>query len=177
MRLEACERRAVVREGYQILMRAEARLCLPQDHERIASYYQALAEKCMTWAIEVRGECLRREFSALADTREKARFSMRRYSFVMSVPWEDEALAAILCESYLSGEGSRCSHRLSHVWNLQEQTILPPGQIEKRFLAKGRHEGLPFRPDGIYPSEGELVYFRNARGDHAFAEVRRSIEL
>ncbi len=177
MRMEEREERAVVREGYQILLRAEAKLCLSQDYEQISAYYQALAEKCMTWATDVHGELLRRAFTALADTREKARFSMRRYAFVMTLAWEDGELAAILCESYLSGEGKRCYHRLSHVWNLQEQTILPLTQIENRFLLGKRRERLPFRPDGIYPKDGELVYFRNPRGKEDFREVRHAIEL
>ena len=169
------ERRASVREGYQILLRAKAELILPIAQAEIARYYSELANKCMEWATEVEGERLRREFLALEDTRDRARFRMREYRFTMRCVWESEDAVAILCESYLRGQASvpdRSYHRLSHVWNVGEQTILPARQILSKFGLSRIPGEVCFRPDGIYPEGETLVFFQNPKEKQPFAEVR-----
>ncbi len=174
------EHRAAVREGYQILLRAKANLILPREKEGIAAYYSALADKCMKWASEVYGERLRQTFLAIEDTRERARFRMREYRFSMRYVWESEHLVAILCESYLLGqetEPSASYHRLSHVWNLAEETILPARQILSQFGFSRFPRELAFRPDGIYPENDSLVFFQNPKGDCPFEEIKMPIPL
>ena len=169
------ERRAAVREGYQILLRAKADLMLPCEKEGIAAYYSALADKCMEWATEVHGEQLRKGFLSMEDTRERARYGMQEYRLEMRCVWESDALAAILCESYLSGyptRGEKSYHRLSHVWNLEEETILPARQIMAEFGFCRMPKEVAFRPDGVYPEGDFLKFFKNPRGESPFEEIQ-----
>ncbi len=172
METEALQLQESVREGYQILLRADARMPLPIAYPKIAAYYRTLAQKCMAWAIDVQGELLRRTFSELESVREKSRFRMRLYSLEMTVPWEDGTHAAILCESRFTGDERDGYHRLSHVWDLREETVLPLSQVENLFLVGRRREKLPFSPDGIYPEGDELIYFKNPRSASPFSEMR-----
>ena len=164
---------ASVREGYQILLRAEAELELPTDLERIHSYYLTLAEKCMTWATEVHGEMLRREFSELDDIHEKSLFRTQKYRFFTRCVWESDTHLAMLCESYLFGQRTdppNSYHRMSHVWNVGEQTVLPMGQVWQLFGKGLRPKDLPFLPDGIYPQGEELIFYKNPTSSTAFEE-------
>ncbi len=175
MNCESKEMNTVVREGYQILLRARARLLLPGDCPKITSYYEMLAEKCMAWAVEVHGEVLREEFLRLDSVHEKARMGCETYRFDMRIAWEGEGLCTILCESRLLGQNRtpvNSYHRLSHVWNVGEETILPAKQILSHF---GMKKLVSFQPDGIYPEGHELVFFKNPRGNTPFAEERISI--
>lgn len=179
MKIDTEERHGAVREGYQLLMRARAELLLPSDHAKIRHFYERLCEACMTWAIEVHGERLRRDFSELEEIREKSRFRAQSYCFRMRIPWEKEAYAVFLCESVLDGHQNRADNsyrRMSHVWDLSEETMLPLEQVMRMFGVKIKKDMLPFRPDGIYPESGCLVLFRNATRTSPFLEKRFEIE-
>ena len=39
--------------------------------------------------------------------------------------------------------------------------MLPPSQILKRYSRGVGIRGIGFRPDGIYPEDGKLVFFKN----------------
>ncbi len=159
---------ATVREGYQVLLRAEAELILPQEKEIICNYYRILVDKCMTWATDVYGEALRREFLSLEDLHDRALFRAQKYRFLMRIPWEGNGHAALLCESYLLGQRKpkpNSYHRLSHVWNLEEETILPLTQVLTLLGANISLKDLPFRPDGIYPEGQEIVFYKNPTPD------------
>ncbi len=176
MNTESRELNTVVREGYQILLRARARLVLPTEQKKIAAYYEALSEKCMAWATEVHGEMLREQLAAFDSVHEKARMGCETYRFDMRIAWEDETLCAILCESRLLGQNRtpvNSYHRLSHVWNLCEESILPARQILSAFDIKPQ---IGFAPDGIYPEGREMVFFRNPRGSVPFAEERIALD-
>ncbi len=180
MNLEKKELRASVREGYQILLRAHAELYLPAEKEQIARYYQALADKCMQWAIEVYGEELRREFLSLDTVREKSKFGTQQYLFRMRYPFEDSERVAVLCESKLLGQRhipANSYHRLSQVWCLEEETILPNCQITDLYLSREEQKRIPFRPDGIYPEGKEVVIFKNATPSSSFMEERRALQM
>ncbi len=175
MRIEAEERHGTVRDGYQLLLRANAELLLPTELLKIRDFYDRLCNICMTWAMEVHGEKLKREFSELETIREKSCFRAQSYRFRMRVPWMDEKYAVFLCESVLKGQWSEIPnsyHRISHVWNVEEQTILPFSQILQVFGVKIKKDMFPFRPDGIYPDEDGLVIFRNATQTSPFAEKK-----
>ena len=175
MNFEQTERKGVVREGYQILLKAEARLLLPVEHKNIRLFYENMVHACLKWAVEVHGERVRAEFEKLETIKERSAFSTQHYRMIMRCPWQSERHAAILCESQLTDqwrEPRKSYHRISHIWDLSEQTLLPIPQILKLFhthLTKGT---LPFRPDGIYPEGDELVFFRNATDSAPFLEKR-----
>ncbi len=175
LKTETEELRATVREGYQILLRAEAQLLLPEEKPKIADFYRKTAGTCMRWAEQIYGEELRREFCALEGIREKSQFCPQRYRFRMRCPWEEEGYAVILCESDLTGQWKipqKSYHRISHVWNLSEESILPFSQILRRFGMRLRQEKLPFSPDGIYPEGEKMVFFRNATDQTTFLEKK-----
>ena len=155
---------ATVREGYQVLLRAEAELVLPEGKDVIGNYYRLLTDKCMSWATEVYGERLRNEFFALEDLHDRALWRAQKYRFLMRIPWQNEHYMAILCESYLLGqrtEKQNSYHRLSHVWNLDEESILPIPQILELLGGGIQIRELPFVPDGVYPDGEELIFYKN----------------
>ncbi len=177
MKIEKIERHGTVREGYQILLRAEARLLIPEEKPLMKEFYLHLSQTCMTWAQAVYGEALRKDFLALEGVKEKSQFGSQHYSLQMRIPWETESYAAILCESRLVGqwkEPQKSYHRISHVWNLEEETLLPFPEILKRFGLPVPERKLPFRPDGIYPEGDRMVFFRNVSDRTPFLEQKLS---
>ncbi len=175
MNMEKSERHTVVREGYQILLRAEA-ICLRfSDQPVMQAFYERLSDTCMQWAQSVYGERLRREFLALDSTREKSQFGTQHYFLQMRCVWERDGLAAILCESKLTGqwkEPQKSYHRISHVWNTAEETLLPFDEILRSVGFHLPREKLPFRPDGIYPDGEHIVCFRNVTDQTPFLEKK-----
>lgn len=165
--------RATVREGYQVLLRAEAELVLPEGKGVMEKYYHLLAEKCMSWATDVYGERIRQEFLSLEDLHERALYRAQKYRFLMRIPWQGEHHIAILCESYLLGQKQTMQnsyHRLSHVWNLKEESILPIGQILDLFGCGIKLRELPFVPDGVYPDGEELIFYKNPTQETPLAQ-------
>lgn len=178
MKVEQKELHATVREGYQILLRAEAMCQLPIEMPKIRSFYELMVDTCMRWALEVYGERLRREFLSLESVHEKSQFRTQRYRMTVHIPWEADGLSVFLCESYLTGRWrtpQKAYRRIAHVWCMEEELILPFSEILQRFGVKLKREMLPFRPDGIYPSGEELIFFQNATDVHPFAEHRLPI--
>ncbi len=175
MIFETSEMHATVREGYQILLRADAVLQLPTEGERMREFYIRMANTCMHWAVEVYGDSLRREFSDLDGVRERSSYRTQHYRFAMRFPWSEECYLAVLCESYLSGqwhEPQKSYHRIAHVWNTDEQSILPPEQVLRLFGFAAGHRVRPFRPDGVYPEGEKMVFFRNATTEAPFLEKK-----
>lgn len=164
-----------VREGYQVLLRAEAELILPEGKDVIGNYYRLLADKCMSWATEVYGERVRSDFLSLEDLHDRALWRAQKYRFLMRIPWMSEHYIAILCESYLLGQQKDVSnsyHRLSHVWNLEEESILPVLQILDLFGCGIKLRDLPFTPDGVYPDGEELIFYKNPTVDTPLAQSK-----
>ena len=167
-------RRMSVREGFVVLLRAEANLQLPsEDYEKIRSFYQKTADSCLLWATEIYGEELRRSFLSLSDIREKSRFRTRHYRFWMRVPWSDGEHVTILCESTRESErGDTDFYRIAHTWNVAEQTILPTSQVLRLLGARPSTHALPFVPNGLYKEGETIVIYQNASAEKAFSEVR-----
>lgn len=166
---------ATVREGYQVLLRAEAELVLPEGKEVIGNYYRLLSDKCMSWATEVYGERIRQEFLSLEDLHDRALWRAQKYRFLMRIPWQNEHHIAILCESYLLGQRQNAPnsyHRLSHVWNLEEESILPIPQILELFGCGIQPRDLPFVPEGVYPEGKELIFFKNPTQETPLAQSK-----
>ncbi len=164
---------ACVREGYQVLLRAEAELLLFEGKDVICNYYRLLAEKCMSWATEVYGERIRRDFLSLEDLHDRALWRAQKYRFLMRIPWQNEHYIAILCESYLLGQRQQMQnsyHRLSHVWNLDEESILPIPQILELFGCGIKQKELPFVPEGVYPDGEELIFYKNPTAETPLAQ-------
>ena len=169
--------RATVREGYQVLLRAEAEMILLEGKDVICNYYRLLCDKCMSWATEVYGERIRQEFLSLEDLHNRALWRAQKYRFLMRVPWQNEHHIAILCESYLLGQQKKTSnsyHRLSHVWNLDEESILPISQVMELFECKIKLRELPFVPEGVYPEGGELIFYKNPTGETPLEQSKSS---
>ncbi|MBQ1230217.1 MAG: hypothetical protein IIX80_04195 [Clostridia bacterium] len=167
--------RAVVREGYQVLLRAEAELLLPVGKKAMREFYLNLGKACMNWVKEVEGERMRRAFLELLSPRERSAFRAGHYRFRMRIPWESEGLAAMVCESELKGENDLLRggmHRTAQVWDLKEELILPPSQVLALLAPHIGRRMLPFTADGIYPEGEFLVAFRNPSSKGAFLEKR-----
>ena len=174
---EQCK--ATVREGYQVLLRAEAELILPEGKNVIGNYYRLLCEKCMSWATDVYGERIRQDFLSLEDLHDRALWRAQKYRFLMRIPWVSEHHIAILCESYLLGQYRNVQnsyHRLSHVWKLDEESILPIPQILELFGCDIRQKDLPFVPDGVYPEGGELIFYKNPTQDTPLAQSKSPLQ-
>lgn len=170
---------ATVREGYQVLLRAEAVLVLPEEKDVIGNYYRLLSEKCMSWAVEVHGERIRRDFLSLDDLHDRALWRAQKYRFLMRIPWMSEHHIAILCESYLLGQNQNTQnsyHRLSHVWNLKEESILPIPQILELFGCGIKLRELPFTPDGVYPEGEDLIFYKNPTLDTPLAQSKSPLQ-
>ena len=91
----------------------------------------------------------------------------------MRIPWQSENHVAILCESYLLGQRQEMQnsyHRLSHVWNLHEESILPIPQILELFGCGIKLQDLPFAPEGVYPEGEELIFFKNPTANAPLAQ-------
>ena len=169
------KRSATVREGYQVLLRAEAEIVLPEGKDVIGNYYRLLCDKCMRWASEVYGERIKEEFLSLEDLHDRALWRTQKYRFLMRIPWQSEHHIAILCESYLLGQHKDVQnsyHRLSHVWNLEEESILPIAQILELFGCGINLRDLPFKPDGVYPDGEELIFYKNPTTDTPLAQSK-----
>ncbi len=175
MEFERSEMHATVREGYQILLRADAGLVLPTERMRMREFYERLANTCMRWAVEVHGERLRKEFCELESVREKSAFRTQHYRLEMRFPWSEGKYLAVVCESRLDGqwhEPQKSYHRISQVWDTEEESILPTAQILQKFgFASGRRV-RPFKPDGVYPEGERMVFFRNASESEPFVEKK-----
>ena len=166
---------ATVREGYQILLRADAEYLLAVERKKIRVFYERLVDTCLKWVLEVHGEGLRREFLALESVREKSQFRTQRYRLRISQPYSDGVHTAFLCESWLTGQWKspqESYRRSAQVWNIEEQTLLPVGEILSHFGMRLKTGMLPFRPHGVYPEGEEMVFFRNASDREQFCEVR-----
>ena len=160
-------------EEYRILLRAVAELSLPTEYPGICTYYLSLAEKCLAWATDVTGERLRSLYTALESHTERSRFPTGEYRFRMTCDPLEADFAAIVCETHLLGiPGEERIRRLSHVWCLSEETVLPVSQILKRYFRGQSKLGVGFVPDGVYPSGEELIAFKNSDGGGAPLEKR-----
>ena len=175
MELEFLEVRKTVRHGYQVLLRVEGELFLPKDVPKIRAFYEDLSNTCLSWAQDQYGKSLEKEYLALESNKERARFHAQKYQFRVRKCFENETLVAFLCEAAFahrwsgSGDGYR---RVSHVWNIREELMLPPSQILQTFGFRLGKKMLPFPPDGIYPEGSSLVIFRNATQNLPFSEKK-----
>ncbi len=166
-----------VREGYRSLLTADSELRLPVGYPRICDYYRRVGEACVRWAEKAEGERLRQQYLSLEDHRDRARFRTARYRICCEAVWEAYPFVTYLCRSALQTGAEPVRRVMAQVWNLEEETLLPMSEILKRFSSKAKKTKPPFRPDGIYPLEGELVFYRNGDGKREFAEYRVSLKI
>ena len=173
MKCETVKIRRNVREGYQVLLRAEAELLLPEEEQLLRDFYQKVAEACLNWVTDVEGERLREAFRTLETVRDKSHFSDVRYRFRMKIPWEKPPYVCVVCESEHTQKGSAPKRfRISHLWNLTESTILPFSQVLQLFNFNLSKSDIISKPDGVYPEGNDLVFFRNPTGTCAGEECR-----
>lgn len=163
-------RHAAVREGYRSLLKADAELQLPKEYDRICDYYRRVGEACMKWVEAAEGERLRTSYLALDDHRERARFLTAQYRLLCAPVWENEAYVSYRCHSVFQWNGEKIERVMAQVWCMEEQTLLPMRQILKRFAPPKCAKRPPFRPDGVYPAQGELIFYRNGREKSSYEE-------
>lgn len=178
MELEWAEEKRSVREGYVVLLRAHAELLLPDaSYPVIRSFYQRIAEACMSWTVEVFGERVRAHFLSLADIREKSRFRTLQYRFRMRSPWQNDSHITLLCESERTElDGTVDFFRICHTWNIEEETVLPLGQILPLIETRFSKKELPFLPDGIYREGDHVVVYQNKTSVHPYLEAKLPIK-
>ncbi len=165
-------RHAAVREGYQLLLRADAQLQLPVGKDRICEFYRRMSDACLKWATEAEGERIRSAYLALESNRDRARVRLATYQLSCKPVFERSPYVAWVCESVLRGEGTETVRRMSQVWNAEEETMLPMRQILETFRSKRSCKRPTFRPDGVYPVGEELVFFKNADQRESMKEAR-----
>lgn len=177
MDLEQMEEKRSVREGYVVLLRANAELLMPNvSYAVMRSFYQRIADACMSWTVEVFGERVRSHFLSLSDIREKSRFRTLQYRFRMRVPWQNDSHITLLCESErVELDGTVDFYRICHTWNIEEQTILPLGQILPLVDARFSKKELPFLPDGAFREGDCIVVYQNKMPTHPFIEAKLPI--
>ena len=160
------------REGYRCLLKCDAELVLPREYERICSYYRRMAESCIRWAETAEGERLREQYLSLEDHRLQAKFELAQYRLRCEPVWQESVYVSYLCRSVMRIGDCETERTMSQVWNLEEQTLVPMSRIVKQFSGKTTPKRIPFRPDGVYPLERELVFYRNGNGERAGEEFR-----
>ena len=132
----------------------------------------------MAWAEELYGERVRADFLNRSETHEKSQFRTHRYRFDMRIPWEDFPYITILCESERGVPGGQMdTFRICHVWNVEEQSILPPRQAMHALRLKIAKKELPFRPDGFYREGDKLVIFQNPTSHNKFLEAKLPVKM
>ena len=167
-----------VREGYTVLLRAKAKLLLPQSCNEIRQFYERCAEAGLAWAEEVYGERVRADFLGREGIVQRSQFRTHLYCFDMQIPWQELPLVAILCESQRGVLGTPFDRFcIAHVWNLDEQTVLPKKQALQALGANARRRDIPFRYDGFYREGDKLVIFQNPTAKSKFLEARLPLDV
>ena len=156
--------RTAVREGYRSILQTDSRLLLPSKWERIRSFYLRMGESCLRWAELAEGERLRAQYLALEDHSQRARFRTGQYRLRCEPVWEDAPYLSYLCRSELETGDGITRRVMAQVWNTEEQTLLPMSQVLRIFPSATPKKRPPFRPDGVYVLERELVFYRNGEG-------------
>ena len=168
--IERCH--TAVREGYRSILQSDTEICLPRGYERMEEYYLRVREACVKWAETAEGARLCEAYRAIEDHMQRARFHTAAYRLTCSPVWEESPYVTYLCRSVLQIGGERTERVMAQVWNTEEETILPMGQVLKIFPTGTSKKRIPFRPDGVYPLSEELVFFRNANGERIYGEYR-----
>ena len=179
MEIERIELKNSVRCGYVILLKIGMEGFLPVHESRIREFYDAQIDVCMRWARDDLGQSLLFDYEKLEDTSQKAQFRPQSYRFRMRPCYEDDTLIAFLCESALTGSWNGVANgyfRMAHVWNKEEQLLLPTQQILRYVGPQLSGRDLPFQPDGVYPEGQELVLFRNVTTRFPFAEKKLAFQ-
>lgn len=162
----------IVCEEYHVLLRADAELALPKDYPQIADFYRKAGEACIEWAVAAHGEALRRKYLEIEDHAARARVRTCTYVLHVKPVWEERGHGAWVCHSVITeANGEKNERTMAQVWNLSEQTALPPYQV--LLLCRPTHAVRPsFRPDGVYPQNGALVFYKHAENGNPPKELR-----
>lgn len=168
--IERCH--TAVREGYRSILQSDTEIWLPRGHGRMEEYYLRVREACVRWAETAEGARLCEIYRAIEDHMERARFQTASYRLVCSPVWEEAPYVSYLCRSVLEIRGKGQERLMAQVWNFEEETILPMGQVLRVFPSEVSKKRVPFRPDGVYPLSGEVVFYRNASDHRGFEEYR-----
>ena len=132
METEICTARKLVCQDFQILLHAEVEIPVPKNYPRIRSFYETLSDTILRWAAEQEGERLRKEYLA-KDVRERARYRTKILRVQGETLQAEQGWYALVCRAKRIGQTEAESTCALHIWNLSEQTLLPPAEILSRF--------------------------------------------
>lgn len=168
--VERCH--TAVREGYRSVLQLDTEIRVPIGHARMEEYYLRVREACVKWAETAEGERLREAYRAIEDHMERARFQTASYRLICSPVWEESPFVSYLCRSVLQIGHEKSERVMAQVWNKEEETLLPMGQVIRIFPVEKSKKRIPFRPDGVYLLSDELVFYRNANRTRSYGEYR-----
>lgn len=121
-------RRITVREGYAVLLTAELSLSVPQAYARLTDFTERRGGMLFRRLSREEGERARAEYLAAESNAERARRRTRRLRVAARAQPTESALCRVLLTAELDGTVLRTEE---WVWNLVEETLLPPGQIRR----------------------------------------------
>ena len=168
--IERCH--TAVREGYRSILQSDTEIWLPMGHGRMEEYYLRVRDACVKWAETAEGARLCEAYRAIDDHMERARFQTASYRLICSPVWEESPYVSYLCRSVLEIGQEKSERVMAQVWNMEEETVLPMGQVLKIFPTEASKKRIPFRPDGVYLLSDELVFYRNANNARSYGEYR-----
>ncbi len=172
---EICRADFVVREDYRVLARCEVEIEVPEGHPNIALFYQKTAGAAVRWSEEVLAKKVKNEYALLPDVWAKARFLPYRFCLRGKTVFEDLEYVAVVCQAVLSHGNEREVRRAAQVWSKREGTLLPSRLVKRLFGGKKMSLPKGFRADGCYPTNGEMIFFRNPTAKEPFLEKKAKI--
>ena len=121
-------RRLVVREGYAVLLTAELFLSIPQESARLTDFTVRSGEVMLRRLFREEGERARSDYLAMEDHAARARWRVRRLRVTAQCEPTDDRHCRVLLTAELNGTVLQSEER---VWNLNEETLLPPRQSRR----------------------------------------------
>lgn len=131
--------RKTVREGYAVLLTAQHLRELPEDCPRLCAFTARAGELLFRQALEETGERARADYLVEADHAARARFRVRRLQVSETYRRLDDAHLCVRCAVSLNAEELRATE---WIWNIAEETLLPPRQRKKIERKMVDHAGL-----------------------------------
>ena len=119
----------VVREGDAVLLTAELFLSIPQESARLTDFTVRSGEVMLRRLFREEGERARSDYLAMEDHAARARWRVRRLRVTAQCePTDDRHCRRVLLTAELNGTVLQSEER---VWNLNEETLLPPRQSRR----------------------------------------------
>lgn len=121
-------RRVTVREEYAVLLTADLFLSVPREYARMSEFAERSGVLLLRRLSQEEGERARAEYLAAQSHAERARRRTRRLHIYARAEQTDGAVCRVCLTAELDG---RVLREREWVWNLREETLLPPRQIRR----------------------------------------------